>query len=139
MRGKNSSDTKSDKAIFEDYDKKYKDLKNLKYTEPKERNLKIGVVEDGTGNNTEKERFYAFPRYIDVDSYEFITDTKKINHHMFEMEGTHKNITVYDDKYAYLSSSETDDDRYYLATKVGKKSEKSALDKPDSKYVKRED
>ncbi|HCD5949360.1 hypothetical protein [Staphylococcus epidermidis] len=28
---------------------------------------------------------------------------------------------------------------YYLATKVGKKSEKSALDEPDSKYVKRED
>ncbi|MCJ1788028.1 hypothetical protein [Staphylococcus warneri] len=137
--GKNASTTKQQKGVFEDYDKKYKDLKNLKYTEPKERKLKIGVVEDGTGNGTEKERFYAFPRYVDVDSYEFVTDTKKINHYMFEMEGTHKNITVYDDKYAYLSSSETGDDRYYLATKVSKKSEKSALDKPDSKYVKRED
>lgn len=139
LRGKNSSDTKSDKAIFEDYDKKYKDLKNLKYTEPKERNLKIGVVEDGTGNNTEKERIYAFPRYVDVDSYEFVTDTKTINHYMYEMNEANKNMTVYDDKYAYLSSSDTGEDRYYLATKVGKKSEKSALDKPDSKYVKKED
>lgn len=101
--------------------------------------MKIGVVEDATGNNTEKERFYAFPRYIDVDSYEFVTDTKKINHYMFEMEETNKNITVYDDKYAYLGSGESGEDKYYLATKVGKKSEKSALDKLDSKYVKKED
>lgn len=137
--GKNASTTKQQKGVFEDYNKKYKDLKNLKYTEPKERDLKIGVVEDGTGNDTEKERFYAFPRYIDDDSYEFVTDTKTINHYMYEMEGTHKDMTVYDDKYAYLSSSDSGDDGYYLATKVGKKSEKSALDKPDSKYVKRED
>lgn len=138
-RGKDSSITKSEKRMLEDDEKKYNDLKNMKYTEPKERDLKIGVVEDGTGNNTEKERFYAFPRYIDVDSYEFVTDTKKINHYMFEMEETNKNITVYDDKYAYLSSGESGEDKYYLATKVGKKSEKSALDEPDSKYVKRED
>ena len=140
LRGKDSSITKQEKRMLESDEKIYNDLKNLKYTEPKERKLKIGVVEDGTGNDTEKEKFYAFPRYIDADSYKFIKDTKEINKvMMYEMEGTHKNITVYDDKYAYLSSSETDDDRYYLATKVGKKSEKSALDKPDSKYVKRED
>ena len=58
---------------------------------------------------------------------------------MYEMDNSNKNITVYDDKYAYLSSSDSGDDKYYLATKVGKKSEKSALDEPDSKYVKRED
>lgn len=139
LRGKDSSMTKQEKRILEDDEKIYNDLKNLKYTEPKERKLKIGVVEDGTGNDTEKERFYAFPRYIDDESYEFVTDTKTINHYMYEMEGTHKNMTVYDDKYAYLSSSDSGDDGYYLATKVGKKSEKSALDKPDSKYVKRED
>ncbi|MBX7841511.1 hypothetical protein K5B73_11770 [Staphylococcus warneri] len=140
LRGKDSSITKQEKRMLESDEKIYNDLKNLKYTEPKERKLKIGVVEDGTGNDTEKEKFYAFPRYIDADSYKFVKDTKEINKvMMYEMEGTHKNITVYDDKYAYLSSSDSGDDRYYLATKVGKKSEESALDKPDSKYVKRED
>ncbi|MEJ7437803.1 hypothetical protein [Staphylococcus warneri] len=140
LRGKDSSITKQEKRMLESDEKIYNDLKNLKYTEPKERDLKIEVEEDGTGNDTEKEKFYAFPRYIDADSYKFVKDTKEINKvMMYEMEGTHKNITVYDDKYAYLSSSDSGDDRYYLATKVGKKSEKSALDKPDSKYVKRED
>lgn len=140
LRGKDSSITKQEKRMLESDEKIYDDLKNLKYTEPKERDLKIEVEEDGTGNDTEKERFYAFPRYVDADSYEFVKDAKEINKvMMYEMEETNKNITVYDDKYAYLSSSDTGEDRYYLATKVGKKSEKSALDKPDSKYVKRED
>ncbi|WP_254051627.1 hypothetical protein [Staphylococcus warneri] len=110
--------------MLESDEKIYDDLKNLKYTEPKERDLKIEVEEDGTGNDTEKERFYAFPRYVDADSYEFVTDTKTINHYMYEMNEANKNMTVYDDKYAYLSSSDTGKDRYYLATKVGKKSEK---------------
>lgn len=139
LRGKDSSITKQEKRMLESDEKTYNDLKDLKYTEPKERDLKIGVVEDGTGNDTEKEQFYAFPRYIDDESYEFVTDTKTINHYMYEMNEANKNMTVYDDKYAYLSSSNTGEDRYYLATKVGKKSEKSALDKPDSKYVERED
>ncbi len=98
--------------MLEDDKKTYNDLKNLKYTEPKERDLKIGVIEDGTGNNTEKEKFYTFPRYIDVDSYKFITYVKKVNNYIYEMEGTHKNITVYDDKYAYLSTGKTGNDRY---------------------------
>ncbi|MCG2096772.1 hypothetical protein ACFDA4_10640 [Staphylococcus epidermidis] len=140
LRGKDSSITKQEKRMLESDEKIYDDLKNLKYTEPKERDLKIEVEEDGTGNDTEKERFYAFPRYVDADSYEFVKDAKEINDvMMYEMDNSNKNITVYDDKYAYLSSSDSGDDKYYLATKVGKKSEKSALDEPDSKYVKRED
>lgn len=137
--GENSSVTKLQKGRFDDSKKAYNDLKKLKYTEPKERKLKISIIEDGTGNNTEKERFYAFPRYFDFDLNKFVTDTKKINHYMYEMDEANKNITVYDDKYAYLSSSKKGSNGYYLATKVGKKSEKSALDEPDSKYVKRED
>ncbi|MFO6335527.1 hypothetical protein ACLBVB_37125, partial [Pseudomonas aeruginosa] len=60
--GENSSDAKLEKGRFDDSKKAYNDLKKLKYTEPKERKLKIVIIEDGTGNNTEKERFYAFPR-----------------------------------------------------------------------------
>lgn len=137
--GKNSSVTKLQKGRFDDSKKAYDKIKNMSYEEPKKRDVKIKVVEDGTGNNTKKEKFYTTADGFDDDLgyIRFIHDTKTLNsNYSYKMKNSGDTVKIYDDKYAYLDNDEDGDDRKYLVTKVGDKAKSSALDKPDSKNVK---
>lgn len=130
---------KQQKGIFDESKKAYDKIKNMSYEEPKKRDVKIKVVEDGTGNNTEEEKFYTTADGFDDDSgyIRFVHDTKTLNsNYSFKMKNSGDTVKIYDDKYAYLDNDEDGDDRNYLVTKVGDKAKSSALDKPDSKNVK---
>lgn len=136
LRGEKSDATQIDKRTMEEYEKTYRDLKNLKYQEPKERDVKIGVVEDGSGNDTKKEYFYTTPDGFDNESYKFIHNPKNLNKdYVYTMKSSGDTVKIYDDNYAFLDNDEYEDDRAYLITKVSDKAESSELDKPDSKNV----
>lgn len=139
-RGKKSEITKGYKKMMETTQKKYEKYKNLKYEEPKQRDLKIGVVEDGSGNDTKEERFYTTPDGFDGQEDEFIHDPEKLNKdYKYVMRSSGEIVEIYDDKYAYLDTDQEGEDRSYLVTKVGDKAKESALDKPDNKNVKVEE
>lgn len=139
-RGKKSEITKDYKKMMETTQKKYEKYKNLKYEEPKQRDLKIGVVEDGSGNDTKEERFYTTPDGFDGQEDEFIHDPEKLNKdYKYVMRSSGEIVEIYDDKYAYLDTDQEGEDRSYLVTKVGDKAKESALDKPDNKNVKVEE
>ncbi|WP_053040920.1 hypothetical protein [Staphylococcus haemolyticus] len=120
----------------EDADEKaLNEVKNLKYKEPKERDLKIDAFEDGTGNHTRKEKFYVTSDGF--DGTEYINDTKALNNYYYYiMRSSADTINIYDKNYAYLDNGEYGRDRMYLITEVGKNTKSSELDEPDSKYVK---
>lgn len=139
-RGKKSEITKDYKKMMETTQKKYEKYKNLKYEEPKQRDLKIGVVEDGSGNDTKEERFYTTPDGFDGQEDEFIHDPEKLNKdYKYVMRSSGEIVEIYDDKYVYLDTDQEGEDRSYLVTKVGDKAKESALDKPDNKNVKVEE
>lgn len=139
-RGKKSEITKDYKKMMETTQKKYEKYKNLKYEEPKQRDLKIGVVEDGSGNDTKEERFYTTPDGFDGQEDEFIHNPEKLNKdYKYVMRSSGEIVEIYDDKYAYLDTDQEGEDRSYLVTKVGDKAKESALDKPDNKNVKVEE
>lgn len=117
-------------------DKMLKELDNYEYKEPKERNLKLKVVEDGTGNNTEEERFYVVSHDFGSKEPDEVYDDGSHTYLSYDIgDGTMK---IYDQNYAVLSDSdnEDDDEKDFLITPVSDKTEFSKLDEPDSKYVK---
>ena len=132
----------SEKAQIPRVSKEIKDMEKINYKEPKARKLKIKAVEDGTGNETEEERFYLVPPYFSEENYEGkeggLTYKFKNNKNIYLGYNTGaKTKKIYNQNYAYLSDTTDDlEDADFLVTPVSKKTEFSKLDKPDSKYVK---
>ncbi|OJH01853.1 hypothetical protein BL313_02315 [Staphylococcus hominis] len=119
-----------------DDEKMLKELNNYKYSEPKERKLKIKAVEDGTGNYTDEERFFIVPHDIEMSETGKAYNDYANTYTKFDSgAGTMK---IYDTNYAFLERTEenSEDEQFFLVTPVSKKTEFSKLDKPNSKYVK---
>lgn len=134
----NSKDSYQEDLAKEE--KMLKELKNYKYDEPKERELKIKAVEDETGNNTAMEKFYAVPHDFDISTYKSKSDVAydDKSHTYLSYDRGEGTMKIYDQNYAFLSDSdnEGDDEKDFLITPVSDKTEFSKLDEPDSKYVK---
>ncbi|AVL76270.1 hypothetical protein CEQ12_00185 (plasmid) [Staphylococcus cohnii] len=125
--------SKENKSFQNDISK----LENTEYKEPKERNLKIKVEEDETGNHASKERMYMIGNKFNEVKWQRGNDIEYINkpkdlkslYYEFDQHGNPKE--VYDDRYAYLTNGEG----LTLATKVSDKVEKTSFDKPDSDFI----
>ncbi|MFI3133008.1 hypothetical protein QRX48_02745 [Staphylococcus warneri] len=66
-----------------------------------------------------------------------LNSPKELNKdYVYTMRSSADTVKIYGDKYAFLDNDEYGDDRSYLIIKVGDKAKSSALDKPNSKYVK---
>ncbi|MDS3884625.1 hypothetical protein [Staphylococcus hominis] len=119
-----------------------KELKKEKYKEPDTKDLKI-EVETGDNNKEPKlERFYMGARYFKDDFDK--SDTGKVKYMNTADELKNLNNTFTDGAYTMSEGDNTfaylknlDDNDNFLVTKVGEKAEKSVLDEPNSKYVKK--
>lgn len=139
---KDIKDKSSDEIIelAKKQDKKYmninaKRVAGYKYKEPEATKLKIKVVEDGTGNDTESERFFIVPHDTEENNSDQLVyeDNNNVYSEFNSGAGTMK---IYDTNYAFLEDTEDDDPKDFLVTPVSDKTEFSELDKPGSKYVK---
>lgn len=99
-------------------EKEYNQLKNTKYKEPEFKKVKLEVFTDGSGNETEYERF-TFKRGNGDDF--FLSAALSV--YPFD---------IYDKRYAGVKSNRFD---FHIITEVGDKVETPMLDSKDDKYV----
>lgn len=117
-----------------------KDIKELKYKEPKPRDLKIKVKTDDSGNNTKEERINLGSAYFD-SANKFENDKSARNNYMV-FSNVQTTTDIYDKRYVGISDMEyADDNGYeneysYLITEGGEKSQGGILDAPKDKKVK---
>lgn len=118
-------------------------LSNMDYEKPEFRKVKIGVIEDETGNNTQQERFYnggnaigykPTQKYDEIvgaggvsDGIEYIKDNNQTHIDYNTPAGL---SDVYDKTYVFMTSGKTT-----LTTKAGKNTKQVEFDEPSSKYV----
>ena len=109
---------KEDLDAKKELEKEYKQLKNTKYKEPEFKKMKLEVITDGSGNETEYERF-TFKRENDDD---YVLPVSLITYP----------FDIYDKRYAGVKSNKYDT---HIITEVGDKVETPMLDSQDDKYV----
>lgn len=124
---------KGKQSALNNLKKEKKEVENKKYTQPKERPVKIKVETDGSGNKTANEHFFIQTDY-DEDGYKEDSDEIKKIYTQFSLESFP--VEIYDDSYGWVGQTSEDGDGENLVTKVGKKVKQVKLDQPDSKYVK---
>lgn len=140
-----------------DYDKTMKYVKDAQKeadsmfengTKPYKLNIK--VVSDDSGNETEKESFNIEPfgnvrynrfSYTKADNkndiYKILSENYKPQHDSYLSFSSGGVKKIYDTNFAYMDSTEYSDTK--LVTKVGDEAETVVNDKPDEKYVKRDE
>lgn len=121
----------------ENYKNDISKLEKIEYKKPKERDLKIKVNEDETGNHASEERMYVSGNEFNEikrqndNKIEYINKPEELNNLYYEFDQQGNPEEVYDNRYAYL----TDGEGLTLATKVSDKVEKTSFDKPDSDFI----
>lgn len=133
---KNSSAIEEEEAHEAKVNEEIKEVEKIKYKAPEYRDLKIKVVTDGTGNNTESEKLYLYGNGFTASDDEnrtlkvYETDSKTLNKYFTEFTVTAPIIEIKDSKFAGL-----EDRGEFIITKVGDDTEGIKFDSPDDDYI----
>ncbi|OEL06516.1 MULTISPECIES: hypothetical protein [Staphylococcus] len=172
INGEMTEENYENKDELEKYSKKYikengnvpknsiEKTKDVSYKQPKAYKTKIGLNTDGSGNNTEVER-YKFKNHniyttstldldvnmgdlnIDSNEYGYTLNKITLEGNYFDDAPMERDFTgafsgkeIYDKTYGGLSYyDEAEEENNYLITEIGDKVENVKLDSPKDKYV----
>lgn len=119
-------------------------LKTIKYKEPVNRDLKMEVITDGTGNNTKEEGFNFSGTMFELNVNSNVKneplfhyyDNKEIKDVFTKYDNIINPIEVFDKNYAGIAYNTKDEGQKAIVTEVSKETKEIEFDAPKDKNVK---